>query len=231
MVAIKRLGVVAASMIIIAATASYSAEIYENSQYGFDTGRFQIKGTKMFMIGRLNDQSPWDHIDSPGKTVHPVEGEIVIDVDALQKNGSVVATARTDEGRIRIVYTKFYGWSSYQDGGIIDRLYEHGDSGHGDTMYPKTWLYLAGFGDVDVFLNDALIKRGAQSHFMVTEGIRDEHNMIHYPNSHRKGPGGDVDPSKMQIHMWVKWGKENDRNYPPVEHFWNSFWKEVTWQG
>ncbi len=231
MVTTKRFRVVAASMIILAATASYSAEIHDDSRYDLNTGRFNIKGTKMFMIGNLNDKSPWDHIDSPGKTVHPVDGEIAIDVDARRKDGSVVATAQTSEGKIRIVYTKFYGWSSYQDGGIIDRMYEHGDSGNGDTMYPKTWLYLAGFGDVDVFLNGALIQRGAQSHFMVTEGIRDEHNVVHYPNPHHKGSGGDVDPSKMQIHMWVKWGKENDQNYPPIEHFLNFFWKEVTWQG
>lgn len=224
-------GIATTLAVVLWAITTWSAQIYDDSQYDLNTGHFQMRGSKMFMIGTLQDRAPWDHIDGAGKTVHPVNGTIEIDVDTLKKKGTVVVTAKVKEGNLRIVYTRFHGWSAYQDGGLVDRIYEHGDSGNGDTFYPKTWLYLAGFGDADVYLNNRLMQKTVHSHFMVTEGIRDDHNVVRYPNTDRKGLGGDVDPSKIQIHLWIRWGKEDKRNYPPVEHFWNFFWKEVTWQG
>ena len=56
-------------------------------------------------------------------------------------------------------------------------IYEHGDSGCGDTNWPKTLLYVAGWGYGHATLNDTTIYDEHQIHFMVTQGIRNRESL------------------------------------------------------
>ena len=101
----------------------------------------------------MNDQPPWDHLDYAGKHLHPVNGHIDIEVNDRTNSGRVQAEFQDGPDAYRIVFDRFIAAQPFQDGGIATRVYEHGDSGNGDPLYPKTWLYLAGWGRADVFKN------------------------------------------------------------------------------
>lgn len=99
-------------------------------------------------MGSVRDTSPWDHLDYAGKHLIPVRGTIEIDVSDLANTGRVMAEFAETAAQYRVVFDRFEGAAPYQDGGIATRVYEHGDSNHGDPLYPKTWLYLGGRGKV-----------------------------------------------------------------------------------
>jgi hypothetical protein len=88
-----------------------------------------------------------------GKHLHAVEGHIDIEVKDRWNSGRVAADFREGADSYRIVFDRFAANQPFQDGGIATRVYEHGDSGNGDPLYPKTWLYLAGWGRADLFKN------------------------------------------------------------------------------
>jgi hypothetical protein len=46
-----------------------------------------------------------------------------------------------------LAFDRFHEFSPCQNGGIVPYLHEHGtDSGCGDNNWPKTFVYLAGWG-------------------------------------------------------------------------------------
>lgn len=109
-------------------------------------------------------------------------------------------------------------------------MYEHGDSGNGDPLYPKTWLYLAGWGTATMWKNDQVLYQDHDAHFMVMERSRDRKtHEVHYPVK-RVLPGGETDPAGMEIDLWVRSKEQNVKNFPPFETFVHLFWDEVTWR-
>jgi hypothetical protein len=109
-------------------------------------------------------------------------------------------------------------------------VYEHGDSGNGDPIYPKTWLYLAGRGRADVLKNGEPVYKDFSAHFMVMERSRDvKTHAMHYPMK-RDLPGGETDPAGMEIDLWVRSKEQNTQNFPPFETFVHLYWDEVTWR-
>ena len=155
---------------------------------------------------------------------------IEIEVDERANSGQVKAEFVEGTDQYRIVFTQFAGVTPYQSGGIATRAYEHGDSGNGDTLYPKTWLYLAGWGKADVFKNGQLLYRDYAAHFMVMERSRDPKiHEVRYPMK-RSLPGGETDPAGMEIDLWVRSAETNTQNFPPFETFIHLYWKEVTWK-
>jgi len=69
------------------------------------------------------------------------------------RDGQVVAEFLEASDRYRIVFDRFAAKVPFQDGGIATRIYEHGDSNNGDALYPKTWLYLEGWGTATMTIN------------------------------------------------------------------------------
>lgn len=225
------LGLLAVSFILClqGTLGAEGTTILRNPEHPLYRGYFKISGRKTHLIGSLKDKSPWDHMDNEGKRVRHVEGSIEIEVNEKDNTGYVIAEAQTDEGTLKIIFDRFEEWQSYQDGGIASRIYEHGDSGNGDTMYPKTWLYLGGWGRANVYLNGKLLYKDYQAHFMVMEGARDDTtHEVKYP-SEKKAPGGDVDPADMEIDLYVRSEELNNGNNPPREVFLHLFWEEVIW--
>jgi hypothetical protein len=198
----------------------------ENPHY---SGQFHLTGQHAVLVGNMQDRSPWDHLDYAGKHLTPVQGTIDIGVNERSNTGTVVAEYSEGVDRYRIVFDRFSGSAPYQDGGIATRVYEHGDSGNGDPLYPKTWLYLAGWGRADVFKNGQIFYKDYSAHFMVMERSRDpKTHQVHYPEK-RMLPGGETDPAGMEIDLWVRSKEANNKNFPPFEVFLHLYYEEVTW--
>jgi hypothetical protein len=178
----------------------------------------------------MHDDSPWDHLDYAGKRLTPVKGTIDIDVNEITNTGRVVAEFVEGPDRYRIVFDRFAASQPYQDGGIATRVYEHGDSGNGDPLYPKTWLYLAGWGTATMSKNDQPLYKDHAAHFMVMERSRDPKTNQVRAVVDRHFPGGATDPAGMEIDLWVRSQEQNRKNFPPFETFVHLYWDEVTWR-
>jgi hypothetical protein len=167
----------------------------------------------------MQDREPWDHLDYAGKHLKSVQGSIDIQVNELTNSGQVVAEFVEGADSYRIVFDRFASKAPFQDGGIATRIYEHGDSGNGDPLYPKT-----------MHKNDQVLYKDYDAHFMVMERPRDpKTHEVHYPVK-RTLPGGETDPAGMEIDLWVRSKEQNSNNFPPFETFVHLCWDEVTWR-
>ncbi len=204
--------------------------IFKATEHPNYTGQFRLKGQQSVLVGSMQDRPPWDHLDYAGKHLNPVQGTIEIDVNERANTGRVTAEFVEGGNRYRIVFDRFAESKPFQDGGIATRVYEHGDSGNGDPLYPKTWLYLAGWGTATVFKNDQVRYKDYSAHFMVMERSRDPKTReVRYPMK-RTLPGGETDPAGMEIDLWVRSKEANKDNFPPYETFVHLYWDEVTWR-
>ena len=204
--------------------------IFNAPEHPFYSGEFRLKGDRATLVGTMEDVSPWDHLDYGGKRLTPVKGTIEVDVNEVTNTGRVLAEFVENTDRYRIVFDRYAAKSAFQNGGIATRVYEHGDSGNGDPLYPKTWLYLAGWGTATMWKNDEVLYKDYDAHFMVMERSRDpKTHEVHYPVK-RTLPGGETDPSGMEIDLWVRSKEQNAKNFPPYETFVHVFWEEVTWR-
>lgn len=204
--------------------------IFKATEHPYYSGEFHLTGGRATLVGSMQDSSPWDHLDYAGKHLTPVNGTIEIDVYELTNTGRVVGEFAEGVDRYRIVFDRFAAKQPFQDGGIATRIYEHGDSGNGDPLYPKTWLYLAGWGTANLYKNGVLLYNDYDAHFMVMERSRDSKtHEVHYPLK-RSLPGGETDPAGMEIDLWVRSKEQNTKNFPPYETFVHLYWDEVTWR-
>jgi hypothetical protein len=204
--------------------------IFTATEHPHYSGQFHLTGQKAILIGSMSDEVPWDHLDYAGNRLTPVQGTIDINVNELSNSGQVVAEFVERNDRYRIVFDRFAAKAPFQDGGIATRLYEHGDSGNGDPLYPKTWLYLGGWGTATVLKNDEVLYKDYDAHFMVMERSRDPRtHEVRYPVK-RMLPGGETDPAGMEIDLWVRSKEQNTKNFPPFETFIHLCWEEVTWR-
>ena len=204
--------------------------IFKATEHPNYSGQFRLTGQGTVLVGSMRDLPPWDHLDYSGKRLNPVPGRISIEVDERANTGVVLVEFVEGTDRYRIAFDRFAGTAPYQDGGIVTRVYEHGDSGNGDPLYPKTWLYLAGWGKADVFKNGDLLLKDYAAHFMVMERSRDpKTHEVRYPMK-RSLPGGETDPAGMEIDLWVRSKDQNTKNFPPFETFIHLYWEEVTWR-
>jgi hypothetical protein len=178
----------------------------------------------------MEDTPPWDHLDYMGRRLMQVNGIIVIEVNEITNTGRVEAKFVEKSDHYLIVFDRFAAKQPFQDGGIATRVYEHGDSGNGDPLYPKTWLYLAGWGTASLYKNGVLLYKDYDAHFMVMERSRDpKTHEVRYPVK-RTLPAGETDPAGMEIDLWVRSKEQNARNFPPYETFVHLYWDEVTWR-
>jgi hypothetical protein len=204
--------------------------IFKATEHPYYSGQFHLSGRQTTLVGSMRDSSPWDHLDYTGKHLTSVQGTIEINVNELTNTGQVVAEFVEGVDRYRIIFDRFAGSKPYQSGGIATRVYEHGDSGNGDTLYPKTWLYLSGWGTATMYKNDQVLYKNYDAHFMVMERSRDpKTHEVHYFVK-KTLPGGETDPAAMEIDLWVRSKEANTKNFPPFETFVHLYWEEVTWR-
>ena len=95
--------------------------------------------------------------------------------------------------------------AEFQDG--EERLYVHGDSGNRDPSFPKTWLYLGGWGTGNVWKKEVVLYKDYDAHFMVMERLPDRKtHEVHYPVKPTL-------PGSMEVDLRSK--EQNHKNSPP----------------
>ncbi|MBI2822038.1 MAG: hypothetical protein HYX74_07415, partial [Acidobacteria bacterium] len=127
--------------------------IYSPKQHPLYDGHFVITGGRIYQVGTLNDLPGWDHIDNAAGRVSPVEGSVEIDLDEIKNTGNFVARLKVSEGDLELRLDRFHQFNPCQDGGVAAFIFEHGDSGCGDSNWPKSLLYVAGWGYGHATLN------------------------------------------------------------------------------
>src|SRR4051812_10609798 len=121
--------------------------MYAPDQHDLYDGHFVLSANRVYMVGTLNDPVGWNHMDNDARTVKPVGGTAEIDVDEIRNTGKFKARLKAPEGDLVVAIDRFNEFSPCQNGGIVAGLHEHGsDSGCGDNNWPKTFVYLAGWG-------------------------------------------------------------------------------------
>ena len=206
--------------------------IYAPDQHDLYDGHFVISANRVYMVGSLNDPPGWNHMDNDAKTVKAVSGTAEIDVDEIKNTGKFEARLKIPEGDLVLAIDRFNEFAPCQNGGIVASLHEHGtDSGCGDNNWPKTFVYLAGWGFGHATLNGKPLYQDYEMHFMVTQGIRDRKTLkVNYPLPNKKGPAGEDNPATQQLDFYIRSPKQDPRNTPNREVFMHFFAMEVTWK-
>ena len=204
--------------------------LYAPGQHDLYDGKFVISGGNIHQIGTLNDSSPWDHMGNDASAVRPVGGTAEIDVDEINNSGTFTANLKLPEGDYVITLEEIKEFSPCQDGGIASFLFEHGDSGCGDANWPKSLLYVAGWGMGSATLNGKPLYDDYEIHFMVTQGMRDRNLVAHYPLNSKSGDAGAVNPALQQLDFYIRSPEKNEANFPNRNVFDHFFAMEVTWK-
>ena len=167
-----------------------SITMFAPEQHDLYDGHYILSANRIYMVGGLNDPVGWDHMDNDAKTVKPVAGTAEIDVNDLTNTGKFEARLKIPEGDLVLAIDKFNEFNPCQNGGIVGFLHEHGtDSGCGDNNWPKTFVFLAGWGFGHATLNGKPLYDNYEMHFMITQGIRDRKTLrVNYPMANKKQP-------------------------------------------
>jgi hypothetical protein len=206
--------------------------LFAPDQHDLYDGHFIMSAGRVYMVGGVNDPEGWDHLDNAAASVKPVAGGVEIDVDDLANTGKFEARLKIPEGDLVLAIDRFHEFNPCQNGGIVGYLHEHGaDSGCGDNNWPKTFVYLAGWGYGHATLNGKPLYQEYEMHFMVTQGIRDRKTLkVNYPMAGKKGAAGEVNPATQQIDFYIRSPQQNPKNKPNREVFAHFFGMEVTWK-
>jgi len=203
--------------------------IYAPQQHRLYDGRFNISASDVYQVGSLNDTPPWDHMGNDAGNIKAVAGNISIDVNEIDNTGTFTADLELSEGRYVVMLEHIYEFSPCQDGGIAAFLYEHGDAGCGDSNWPKSLLYIAGWGYGSATLNGETLYQDYEIHFMVTQGMRHRETLqvMLNPDS---GNAGSVNPAAQQLDFYIRSPARSALNHPNREVFDHFFAMEVTWR-
>lgn len=205
--------------------------LYAPEQHDLYDGRFVISAGRVHQVGTLSDPPGWDHMGNDGETVRPVGGTVELDVDERANTGTFVARLDLPEGELVIEMDRFHEFSPCQDGGIAAFLYEHGDAGCGDANWPKSLLYVAGWGYGRAALDGEPLHEDYEIHFMVTQGMRDRETLrVDYPLENKKSRAGAVNPATQQLDFYIRSPEADERNHPKRKVFDHFFAMEVTWK-
>lgn len=205
--------------------------LYAPEQHDLYDGRFVLSASRIYQVGRLFDPPGWDHMGNDASNVRPVEGTVEIDVDEIRNEGRFAARLKVPEGDLVLEMDRFHEFSPCQDGGVAAFIYEHGDSGCGDANWPKTFLFVAGWGYGHATLNGEPLLQEGEMHFMVTQGIRDRETLqVRYPLLDKKSAAGAVNPAALQLDFYIRSPEVDPRNNPTRETFHHFFAMEVTWK-
>ena len=212
--------------------------LYTPEQHRHYDGHFILSAGQIYQVGRHTDPAGWDHMGNDASIVHPVEGTVDIDVDEIKNTGHFVARLTIPEGDLILELNQFQEFSPCQDGGLAAYLYEHGDAGCGDTNWPKTFVYIAGWGYGRATLNAKPLYENYEMHFMVTQGIRDRKTLqVKYPSPDKQtlapdkqSPAGEVNPAAQQLDFYIRSPEVDQRNHPTRQVFDHFFAMQVTWK-
>ncbi len=186
-----------------------------------------VKGTDGLLIGGYGDNFSYD-----GSKVVPIGGEAEVLVDVDKDTGTASATFngtinpekdKTYTGEIKLVYTEFVGMLPFQEGGVADFVYVHGDTGQGPPVMPKLRTSLGSWGLVDLYVDGELVYQGLDGHVMLTERSRDTTTYAIYADAERSAFYSPMEPSKgyivapdeWELHFTAHSEAEDPDNFPP----------------
>ena len=205
--------------------------IYTPEQHGLYDGHFRLSGSRIYQAGALGDASPWDHMGDDSSNLREIGGRIEIDVNEISNTGTFRAELELPEGKYVVELEQVVEFSPCQNGGIAAFLYEHGDAGCGDSNWPKSLLYVAGWGTGSATLNGEPLYSDYQIHFMVTQGMRNRETLeVLHSAPGQEGPAGAVNPAAQQLDFYIRSPEKNEANHPNREVFDHFFAMEVTWK-
>ena len=205
--------------------------LYAPEQHDLYDGHFQLSAGRLYQVGRLNDSPGWEHMGNDASNVHQVAETVEIAVDEIKNVGRFIARLKIPEGDLVLEFDRFHEFNPCQDGGVAAFIFEHGDSGCGDTNWPKTVIYIAGWGFGKATLDGEALYEDYQIHFMVTQGMRDRDTLVtRYPLEGKTSPAGAVNPALQQLDFYIRSPKRNEDNHPDREVFDHFFAMEVTWK-
>jgi hypothetical protein len=203
--------------------------LYAPEQHELYDGRFIIRGERIYQAGTLSDASPWDHMGDDATNLRAVGGNVEFDVNEIENTGTFRAELELPEGRYVVELDRVNEFSACQNGGIAAWLYEHGNSGCGDMNWPKSVLYVAGWGYGHATLNGETLYEDYEMHFMLTQGMRDRETLevMLEPSS---GEAGAINPAAQQLDFYIRSPERNEANHPNRDVFDHFFAMEVTWR-
>ena len=102
--------------------------------------------------------------------------------------------------------------------------------GLGDSNWPKSILYIAGWGWGDATLNGAPLHQEYQIHFMVTQGMRDRETLAVQTDRTGTSGAGAVNPAMVQLDFYIRSPEANEANHPARDVFDHFFATAVTWR-
>ena len=136
-------------------------------------GKVLITGCNTYIVGDYGDNFVYD-----GDGYDATSGFVTINVNDLTNTGTVVASWEATDyygysGTFTAVINGWQAAADWQDGGIVQGIYAHGDTGRGPPVLPTVYAYLAGYGVGNVYLDGVLMWEDLDAHFMITDGTRD----------------------------------------------------------
>jgi len=212
------------SMLILPAVAAQEDYLAFEGQHD---PVWSLKASDGLLIGGYGDNFSYD-----GSRVVAIggEAEVLVDVDLDTGTASATFTGtinpekdKTYSGEIKLVYNQFMGMMPFQEGGVADFVYVHGDTGQGPPVMPKLRTFLGSWGLVDVYVNGELVYQGLDGHVMLTARSRDLTTYAIYANADRTAFYSPMDPSKgyivapdeWELHFTAHSDVEDANNFPP----------------
>ena len=188
---------------------------------------WNLKASRGRLIGGYGDNFNYD-----GSKVVDIGGEAEARLDVDKDTGLATATftgtinpeqGKTYTGEIKLVYKQFQGEMPFQEGGIADFIYLHGDTGQGGPVMPTIRGFVSAWGPADVFVNGELVYQGLAGHVMLTERARDLTTNVIYADAGRTTPyspkepakGYIVAPDEWELHFVAHSEAEDPNNFPP----------------
>ena len=205
--------------------------LYAPEQHDLYDGHFVLSAARVYMVGSLKDAAGWNHMGNDAAHLQPAAGGVDVDVDEIKNTGSFTAKLKIPEGNLELAIDRFHEFNPCQNGGIAAFIYEHGDSGCGDTNWPKTFIYVAGWGYGHATLNGKPLYQDYEMHFMLTQGMRDRQTFkVNYPLVSKKSAAGEVNPAAQQLDFYIRSPEAEQGNNPARKVFAHFFAMEVTWK-
>ena len=97
--------------------------------------------------------------------------------------------------------------------------------------WPKTFIYVAGWGYGHATLDGKPLYQSYEVHFMLTQGMRDRQTLkVNYPLATKKSTAGEVNPAAQQLDFYIRSPETEQGNNPARKVFAHFFAMEVTWK-
>ncbi len=187
---------------------------------------WRLIGTKPHLIGGYGDNFSYD-----GSRVVPIIGEGEVVLDAENDRGTAKYTVygtiypekdKIYSGEITFIYRVADEGPAFQEGGVADFIYLHGDTKQGAPVMPTNRTFLGSWGKADIFVNGSIVYRDMMAHVMYTERTRDTKTQGIY-NSDKSGfyspkspaDGSIADRKGKELHFVAHSAKEDRGNFPP----------------